>query len=171
MSAQQVPLWRRVRAVTLTAESLRLYNDPGFAAWAEGHEATREQHNGQIKPSWDIDQTFDWLLKYMAGKPCPLDVLQMQDVIELADFDVPGFVADGTWGDFSVASVEKCRGEGYQLYQTRPACADCGGYLDSKHHADQCTTGACAGDDSRAFKPERGDGSDPTKRFGEPPDA
>lgn len=112
--------------MTLTAESLRLYNDKEvrqgrtFAQWAEATVLSREKHNGVVKPGGEIEATLKWVDDYLSGKfgkVCPLDMAQMQDVLELADFTSPDFRADGTWGGQSQAALFSARHEGHTLFK------------------------------------------------------
>lgn len=119
-------LEQRVRAVTLTAEGLRLYNDhrpyrgeKTFAKWAEKNAKTREDHDGRIKPDGEIHDTMIWARGYlsgMLGETCPLDVQQMQDVLELADLTPKDFKADRTWGKFSDMALLEAWDMGNRLY-------------------------------------------------------
>lgn len=127
MDLPQLPAYRRVRAVTLTAELIRIVNDkqphkgePSFRAWAEKYEATREKHNGEIKPRGEIEETLIWVADYCRGKygkPCPLDITQLQDVLELADFTTAEFRADGSWGYFTSQAMETVLTNGIMLWQ------------------------------------------------------
>jgi len=119
---------QRVRAVTLTAESIRLYNDKvsrrdgkTFAEWAEENAKTREDHTGRIKPDGEIVETMIWVKAYLSGmlgkdRVCPLDVQQMQDVLELADFTPDDFEANRVWGRLTDMAFVAAVDMGRRLY-------------------------------------------------------